>query len=339
MSCQCGCCGSTATPGCTYTIGGRTALELACSGTFSDNIDDLRGRWSIIDCVGVYNDVLYEGENGIREYNSKNLARVQADIYNVFDLYTSWGFDFSPNVNANTNNFQYSLLNLCASPLVPGGCDLFLTGYCSQFSREQIGGNSVLNSLCGCYSPPLYPGIPQECDPLCHITSTSQKADPCTGTISRCSNTVCVLDNVNVNLVDTSTSTAFQQLCAGCQTGSSPCVCIIGGITPEDTLQKAGISTSYTQYCGSNSICFRKTGSDQLEQVECPPVSSVQSSKKPYEFPFAVLVVFIIIVVLVIAALIAIRGQGVEIERVPSPSDTSASNVVPSRGRGVYSGV
>lgn len=319
-SCLCGCCGLTTNPGCAYSDSGRTQDERECSASGVNDIGTLTQIWSSTNCVQVYEDILYDGPNDVLEYNPANLPRVQSDIYNLFEAYLRYGFTFTDSVvSSGYNSFQQQLVNLCSSPLVPGGCDLFLSNYCSQYTRDQIGSDSVLASLCGCYAPLLYPTdtVAPQCDSMCHLSSTAQLSNPCTGVIDRCSNTVCVIDNVNISLVNTDTATAFQQICPACdQTGSDPCTCIIGGTNVSSTLNEAGVSATYTQYCGENATCYQEDDAGNLTQVQCPPADSGFDAPT-YVFPIVLVVVLVVVATIIIIAMVATRSK----RQVETPSD------------------
>lgn len=275
--CVCGCNGSRSTSSCIYSDQGRDTTEQACSaGGQVTNIDQLTQIWSTFPCQNIYEDILFTSPVGIREYNPCNLARVQADIDHLLTQYRSYGYDFTSDKSSpKYNPFQETLIGLCSSPLVPGGCDLFLTNFCSQMTREQIESDPAMANMCGCYASPQYNTTTLEpaCDPICHIVNTAQKALPCSGEITTCSNTVCAISDVNINLVNSSVVPAFQQICSGCTNPAIPCTCIISGVNVVNTLNDAGVGAQYTQYCGPNSQCFRDDGTGKLTPVTCPTQS------------------------------------------------------------------
>lgn len=313
--CECGCNGKRTNQGCIYSNTGRDTTEQDCSaGGQVTNINDLTQIWSTFPCTDIYGDILYTSSTGIREYNPCNLARVQADIDHLMTEYTTtYGFDFTSKTDsAKYNPFQENLIQLCSSPTVPGGCDLFLTNYCSQFTREEIGSDSVRANMCGCYAPPLYPTqtLAPQCDPICHLVNTSQRAQPCNGTITSCSNTVCVLDDVNINLVNSNVETAFQQICPDCDNSTMPCTCIISGVNIVNTLDTAGVGVSYLQYCGKNSQCYRENAAGVLTQVQCPTSNDFDGGDIPKIPLFWMIVIALGIFFLFILIIILIWRSG-----------------------------
>lgn len=344
MSCT-GCGGSSSTPGCTYNP--QTPTESSCSGTGSGDVTQLSAIWANTNCTSVYSNILYTSEGDVLKYNPCNLARVQADTNNLFETYLGYGFDFTSNVNSvKYNPFQEEIIDMCSNPTVPGACDLFLTNYCATYTRDQIQTDSALVSLCGCYVPPLYPTdtVSVPCDPLCHMVDTTQKADPVTGTITRCSNTVCVIDEVNIELVNTSASPAFTQICPNC-TPSNPCTCIIGGTDPVTTLNDAGVGVTYLQYCGPNATCYTEDTSGNLTQVVCPTVDDFNVSAPSFTIPYILIIAAIVIVVILIVVFIATRydkhyvkleGDTVASVSSEKPGDLSTEDMTPVATGTVY---
>lgn len=347
-TCQCGCCGLTTNPGCTYSATGRTSDEKICSGDGVVDIATMSQVWNLRDCPRIYSNILFTAPGDVLSYNSANLPRIQSDIDYLMSKYQSFGLNFTDSVvSPQYNSFQYELLGLCSDYTVPGGCDLFLSRYCPQYTRDEIGADSVLASLCGCYVDPIYPTttVSPQCDSMCHLTTTAQIADPCTGVINRCSNTVCVIDDVNISLVDTEANAAFQQICPACdQVGSDPCVCIISGTDVSSTIDSAGVGTNYTQYCGTNAICYQTNEAGALVQVQCPPADS-GTSAPTYQIPLGLFIIALVIVAIVVIAMLATRSskkanaakmekEGIMNPAAVSVSESKSKNQIKNEGKG-----
>lgn len=326
-TCDAGCCGSYSRDCCTFSPSecnrSTNSVELSCSAYGQPTVNDLTRVWETSNCISNYNSIMYD-LNQTTTYDPSQLARLQGDVANIFTTYTScvpgegYCLDFTSDANSfKYNPFQDYVLDLCSSTQVPGICDLALTNYCLPYANERdyLSTNPVKASLCGCYINPLYPNpdVTPACDSICHMTQSSQKADPVTGEIDYCSNTVCVIDNNNIALTNTSTSTAYTQICGGCDTiGGDPCVCIIGG-NPSQTITDAGIAPIYNQYCGTNSLCYQTTNGVAV-QVPCPSESSFGFDAPSYNFPLVLICIIVFVVIILIVIFAATRGRGSYIE-------------------------
>lgn len=315
IDCSCGCNGDRSKPGCTFTGVGIGSNEYLCSAGNATTITELTKYWQVINCPAIYESVLYTGPTGQLAYNKCYLAQIQADIDHLATTYLKMGYDFTATTTSpKYNPFQENILKLCSNPLVPGACDLFLQNYCANKTREQIGNDDALTGLCGCYAPPLYPTrtIPVRCDPLCHLVQTTQRSDPCTGTISRCSNTVCVIDDVNIKIVGGNGGSVpvFQQICPGCDaSGSDPCTCIIGGSNLVNTLNNSGVGPEYTVFCGQNAQCFQESPQGMLTAVPCPTANDFNFPVPAYTYPLMIALVVVFITVVIVLAIYASRGK------------------------------
>ena len=309
----CGCYGDQSL--CTELSSLVTPDELRCSsidpntGQPFTNIQDVIDVWNTTPCITLYGDILYTAPDGTRAYNPSNLQRIQTDINTLMTNYNSvYHKQFTSDTTATYyNSFQNQLLTLCESRSVTGGCDLFLTNYCSQYTRDQIQKDKTLVSLCGCYAPPEFSTvtIPARCDPICHLSGTTQLADPCTGIVESCSNTVCVISDVNIALTDTTTGIAFTQICPACS-NVDPCTCIISGINIVDTVNKSGVGATYTQYCGTNAQCFREDpATGVLTQVSCP--AGADFGPPNNRIFWIIFVVFFLVVIFIIVMVYAAR--------------------------------
>jgi len=346
-SVTCGCQGDASNPGCQFafnptpTCSESTCQEFVCSaggipvGDGTDpstcatgsppTLDQLKQVWQTNDCPNLYIDILYGTPLGTtppscsRTYNPDQLSRLQADANNLLTTYVGYGKEFTDRTgSAQYDVFQEQLIAMCANQQLPGVCDLFLggqNGYCSQFTRDQIGSDRSLNQMCGCYAPSSYGDtVGVQCDPLCHLTSTVQRIGNCSsGTdpscvpcmANRCSNTVCVIDDVNINLVGGSTSKvpAFVQICPGCLDPNNPCTCIISSDTSvTDTLYRSGVGPTYTQYCGNDATCL--VGD---EQVACPLPSTF--APPTGGSTFIIIFVVILFIILLFAGLIMLATK------------------------------
>lgn len=190
--------------------------------------------WKTHDCPSAFAKVLNTKPDGTFGFNSQVLSRVQDNVKTLFDNYQKTFVLTDNTTNPKYNEFQDRLVALCRDPSVPGICETALAGkasstqcerpvtggFCSKFTREQIGKSTIISDLCGCYSPAdktYAKYIKPACDPLCHRAGTVQRADLTTGDLCICPSNVCVIDNVSINLAKGSGKNVnFRQLCPSC---------------------------------------------------------------------------------------------------------------------------
>lgn len=270
--------------------------------------------WCDFDCVGTYQEILNTLPNNVQGYNPNELARVQADVAQLFQTYQQ--------SNTITNNvqdprfspFQNTLLELCLDPALPGVCNSFLTTFCAPYTREALAQQPAILNFCGCYAPPdpVYgtslPGF--GCDPYCNRALTIQRANSATGALESCTASVCVISDVNINISESEIGgpVNFANMCSTCSppTGSSSstgCICIISGDSVSGNLAQIGVGTQFSQLCGSNSICF-----EDGVRVACGPAASAPPPIPPTSStPTIIFIAFIGIITL--AILIALFAQ------------------------------
>lgn len=132
-----------------------------------------------------------------------------------------------------------------------GICDGILNQYCAQFTREDLlnlDNNGTLQMLCGCHlsssssgtvnnvglnlgNPVVqpnqypYPGITSACDPICSYSKTIPAAGP------SCASTVCILDNISINEINSTVNggITINQACKNTG-GSGRATCYISGL-------------------------------------------------------------------------------------------------------------
>lgn len=257
------------------------------------------GHWSNYNCPIAYSQSLNTSD-GQFEYSEASLGVTQVYVDTLFSTFLI-DHTFTDDIsNPRYSPFQTQIRDLCIDPSLPGVCGTALEKLCSNYSRTQIEGSSILSDLCGCYTPPntqitqytlgstpcltgdepcvgCIPGqigcvsLPQ-CDPLCRRSSTSQKANPPTGNFITCPVSICAIDNVTVN-----SDVTFNQVCSGC--GAGGCICVISGINTDEVAANVGLGINFDQYCGSNSVCINNgvAGNCNVPDPEDLPLPSFSS--------------------------------------------------------------
>lgn len=202
--------------------------------------------------------------------------------------------------------FTQTLPYLCTTTNDPSACDSILNRFCYEFSRNDITGNGVSNgqldttlaNVCGCHlstgsgippNPIITTGntstsfnltnfpttslpnvydtnIPggNACDPICDNSSISNSG------FNTCTQDSCVIDNVTVNIYNSSTgSINFSQDCSGS-------TCYIGDVSINEINSSIGSGT-LSQNC---SACYKYTDNNlqTAEQVDCGSLQPLNGS-------------------------------------------------------------
>jgi hypothetical protein len=318
-----------------------------CSGAVGPG-NALVDYWNNNDCFDVYSRVINTTESTdpvgiVLEYNKNGQQEVQNCVVELFDTYLETKQITDSVLSPEFSSFQDTLLTLCITDTLPGVCEKFLNGYCSKVTRTQAANSPALTNFCGCYVPPdpVYlkyttppPSGQPACDPLCHRAQTSQKADIDTGTIIKCNQNICVLDNIVIqgNNNNIPGGINFNSLCAGCGSPQPPintaesgtpskngqpasayqsnenCLCIVSGINVADTLGNVGIGDNLNQFCGSNSVCI--TTDEQgnvLSEGQCTGQDNITVPKFSDAPSIWLVILIIIIVVIIFFACLAVR--------------------------------
>lgn len=342
QNCTCGCCNSELTPACVYPpneeflscqawkcsagfypSGGSTAICPDGDQFNTFDVNTLEDIWTGQNCTDFYRGLIFSSGDSLAP-TCEGLSEAQSYMNNFLKAYTSLGYDFtSDTTSSRWNPFQDQLISFCANnDLNPGACDLFLgngpgiQGYCTKFTRSEIGGDIDLNDMCGCYAPSSGLSLPSSsCDSICHLLTTVQRPDPTLpGKTQVCSDTVCVLDDVNINLVNTTgNELIFRQICPAC-TVSHPCTCIISGVNVNETMEKSGIGPIYQQVCGpTNAQCYN-SASGSPEITTCPPPTEFINNQARVIFPIVFVIVLVVILVIIVVVFSMTRHTKTEYE-------------------------
>lgn len=291
--------------------------EKLCSG-YGLSGDALFQYWCENDCQTTYSKLLFDvGSGGVLAYVPTNLPQVQNDFTNLFNTFLTTN-DFTDNTSDRTYSpFQTTLVSACQNDAIPGGCAGFLNTYCQSYTRTQVSLSPILAELCGCFVPedPSYAqyNVSQVCDPLCHRIDAIQLYDPTTGDKEECKDTVCVIDQVNINISKASVGGGginFYQACVGC-TQATPCECIVSNTNVSQTLQEVGINVSFNQYCGPDSVCVQLDAQGNATTIPCPTggTGSNPTATASSAIPAIIIIVVILLAVFLVFIFLAIKGD------------------------------
>lgn len=321
----------------------RSTTERQCAG-FGQTAGlngSLSTTWTRNRCEGIYQGILFTTNTPTNQqfaYNPDNLNRISEDMFST--LTTVFGTDGSGFDLTGSNPFQNVLLNVCRSNTsIPGACDHYLCNVlCPQYTYDEISNTPSIANWCGAYIPPppdqtdIYyqqlspgavvpynspdnPGDPDvgliPCFPLYKAT-TVQLFQPSSGIPYYCNNNVCVIDDVLIQSDQAGgTNVQYTQVCPGCSNDpDTVCTCIISSSDLTGTIDDMGISTTFNQYCGTNSTCYEADATGNLTLVQCGDFTSGTNVPAfSSAIPWIVTAIVIFIVIIAILVLIATRSQ------------------------------
>lgn len=196
-----------------------------------------------------------------------------------------------------------------------GGGTLEMCSFCSDYFKYlkkdvyyTVANSKEINRFCGCcsqildYQPPSYSqgvSVPLPCQPVCHQnqvikaydgdSSVVNTANASTGgnsyTRIQCQGqTVCVIDNVNIQILGGDSQIVFNQLCPTCGP-QNPCTCIIdySNISVLDSVSdgEKGFQDNviFKQNC-PQSICLTGDG-DNVIKKPCNSFNNSDTNKEP----------------------------------------------------------
>lgn len=325
------------------SVSPTAGLEKQCSSYITQNygtnpvdsqqmtIGDLTSFWNsnFQRCIGNYNEILFNYTGGKFKYNPDNLPQVQDDFYVL--LNSAFGEDLSGFNDTVNTGLQETLLKACKD--VPGACDAYLCNkLCPSFSYGFLSNNPAVTDWCGCYITPdnadtLFENItpnqvtPDDerganpCYPLCHRIETIPLFSIEDGSEYECSTSVCVIDNVTINAVNSSVGNVnITQICPSCSPDRL-CECIISSNDLPNTFEELGISASYSSYCGENGQCYVLNPDNSLTPVNCTDYLTNKSSNLTWIY-ILISLIGVFVILLAIGIFIATKNRKI-IEKIP----------------------
>jgi hypothetical protein len=195
----------------------------------------------------------------------------------------------TPSVPGGTgyNSFQDRLAELART--YPSAAQNYLSNnLCSAYSRSDLEGASNGGRLifCGCHLPAQqYATIPNlgvssiACDPLCSNTQAIPTVTAA-GVTEKCQQGVCIIDNVTINLINSSTEAiSFNQICDGCSSGG--CNCSIVNINVQANNSKLG-EVGFNQNCATTT-CYATASNGELVTLPSCNLSSSEQQEQADE--------------------------------------------------------
>ncbi len=206
----------------------------------------------------------------------------------VFEKYRENGFTIGATPGTvGYNPFQEYLYQMCCT--TPVICQSGLKESCSVYSTQRLSYYPQVANWCGCYLPDheydeyvnRYQ-INQECTPTCNrpgsIPLVAGDGDP-----YLCTQTVCLIDDIAINLVssDISGQISINQVCGNCGNGDGgSCSCIIQDNTITGVEASIG-NISINESCGSTQCIITNpdpNGSPPTLTVPCEVATDSNSA-------------------------------------------------------------
>ena len=287
---------------------------------------------NVYNCPQAYSNKINTSQN-VLNYNKENQASAQEDVNLLFINYQTTNTITDDVTSPEYSTFQETLLDLCIDPALPGICGKYLNDYCASFTREQVQNSPTLIEFCGCYTDPnqnylKYTKDPS-CDPLCHRSTTSQKANDNTGEILICPENVCVINDVVINTINTDVANGinFTSVCGGCAGTSGPtgvtgpgCFCVVSADingSVAQTMGSIGISINFDQFCGGNSVCLTEDQEGNIvSENSCQNINfndAAELNVKNY-IPPPIFIIFVAFFILIVWLLMYIAQNSSDVE-------------------------
>lgn len=155
-------------------------------------------------------------------------------------------------INLAKNNCQY-YPDVCQDILKGDGKK---KGFCSTVTRKDVVENEHLKTLCGCFMPkkqyPYRGFVTLDCSTECNGLRNIHPPD------WKCNQTVCIIDNVTVNEVDSNGNVNLNQVCGG----GKDSVCLLKDVNVNQINSSVGGGTNINQQC---QLCYEWIGGDSID--------------------------------------------------------------------------
>lgn len=194
-----------------------------------------------------------------------------------------------------------SMYQLCES--IPGLCNNVVPPMCSGYSRDQISRDADLIRWCGCYVTPESSNVAPECDPLCVLQGTIAKSYlSSSGARQECEHDVCVINNVNINAVESTLGAInFSTLCSQCTRDN--CTCIVNDVAIKSLESSIPLTVFESRCTGEGSVC-QTVVNGVLSDIPCSQLYSGVNKTQINPMPQWVWFVIGILVVLVVMSIV-----------------------------------
>lgn len=287
------------------------------------------------------------------DINPSNYQRAKLVFTTAVRKYLEAGgkLDAIEGEDGSNEEFNALVYKICNS--YPGLCTELLGDFCSNKSPEDLTRNPSTASFCGCYLNPLvYEGIAgkfginRECSSFCNIEGVLPLSDGTFTGSKRCNQSVCMIDNVSINIVDSRIDGAINlgNICGNCPTGTvgsqsaSNCECILDNITVD--IVNSSISTINLQQSCSKISCYSTNpNNNNRTRIDCntgePIRTELQEKQREssiyHNLKIIGLILLFVILIVIIYFLIRPTDKIPDIVNVNYPKSLPAVSTRPYR--------
>jgi hypothetical protein len=292
-----------------------------------------------LSCTNMFNNLIFSGPN--RTFNQSGYQQVQEDFNYMFSvLYDTssigntngkGGNKISTPGSTTYNQMQDILINACSNNSqyhLEGACENVASSMCNNCTPIDITSNVDLLKLCGCQVSSLdsniiqYNDVSPACDPLCAQDQVSKKRNA-DGTVENCNSTVCVINNISIATANSLVGGVnFTQICPQC-VGDNSCICIVDSTIPDS------INNTFTQYCGTSSVCLTIDPNTNISSVVPCKNNILEPTIYNYPIPIWVWILSIFIIILVLIICVAALYIGNHIKVINKNKNFIADTTIP----------
>ena len=237
-------------------------------------------------------------------------------LLQIFFCNNAPGKNFSPRIEGTNSSYSAQLASLHLYFIKQGGSGLgycqtktppLLQSFCSDITPDGqnvsqfIAGNPKYFSWCGCYSLPsefadkfkadLDTKEKLACNPLCnYFDSIKLYQEEGVGSFYNtvtCIETICVIDDITLKVVDSEGKIDFKQICKGCHNQAGNCLCIIDtsvkGILDKIDAGDGGSQdpASFKQVC-PGAQCYSVNDEGVYTELKCNPNNGAYTNQDPF---------------------------------------------------------
>jgi len=262
-------------------------------------------------------------------FNSINPSNVEE--YKNIRKYMNYFFEEFENRNCkitdNVNDSNYSIIQptlyyvcnnyggFCEYGLNYQDDDIDYKGYCSNINKENLSDtNKNLSNFCGCHLniDQYLSEYDSSCDTICLPNQVIKKYTDSNIRIA-CTQPICIISNVTINVYESDGSLSFSQLCGSSCIGNSCAICIMQDVSINDV--ESLMDVNFLTSCGKSTetdltgfVCY-ETIDGIVQEVECEYTPQDNTDEDEPGRLAIIIIISIIISIIIIGIIILIIIQ------------------------------